>query len=780
MKLISIRTLILLTLLMCGANSFAQNFSGGSGAQNNPYLISTVEDLKELSTYVMSDTNDPLTTSERNTYNKYFKMTRNIDMNGVTDFIPIGGWANSTGNSFSRSFAGHFDGGNFEIRNLVIEKDSNTLVGLFGLVVAGSIKNLGVVGSSFKGREEVGGFIAFVSVSASDSLTISDCYTTGNVYSDYPNSYSGGFIAHVGASGVITISNCYATGSVSATATTTSTSKSYVTSTAYSGGFIARVQNSGVINISGSYATGNVSATATSVLSTSTAYSGGFIACGLTSISPGQITISDCYATGNVEAESSSNSSVHSSTSYVGGFIADISNTGVITISNCYATGTLSPSFASSRSSDSYSGGFMGRISIPDSTSLTISHCHAEGKIDSSSLGIYSYSGGFVGRISIPGSASLILSDCYATGDISCSSYSYSGGFAGMISISGSASVTISGCYAEGNVSGPDSYSYSGGFAGSISSLNSASVTISDCHATGDVHSASTFSVYCGGLVGIVTGSITITDSYATGNVSSVSQGYYSDFYIGGFIASVYAILTISDCYATGNVSATNSGSFSDMYTGGFIAYIQESSLVTISNSYATGNVSASNSGSSSDMYTGGFLAYIAISADSLTVSNSYFLQEGSINNELNAIGAVKERTEIFDAAITPKTKTELQSSDMVTLLNAGKTPGAWGADIDPDINGGYPILLWQTADPASIVKQPVVDLKNNLRIVQVSTGFYVEITGNPLKLAIFDNSGRLLQQMNVSSNQFIDLTRYAPGVYFIKTNKGSSRITWR
>jgi len=87
--------------------SFAQPFSGGDGSQSNPYQIATPNDLVAFSAYVNSDTAYGLVTA-----GKYFKMTQDIDMASISDFVQIGGFGTGIRRTTS-TFYGNFDGGGF-------------------------------------------------------------------------------------------------------------------------------------------------------------------------------------------------------------------------------------------------------------------------------------------------------------------------------------------------------------------------------------------------------------------------------------------------------------------------------------------------------------------------------------------------------------------------------------------------------------------------------------------------------------------------------------------
>ncbi len=105
---------------------------GGEGTEDEPYLISSKDDLIKLGTLTNS-------TNNMTFENSLFKVTADIDMEYSTDFTPIA-FSNET-----NSFNGTFDGQGHVIKNLFIdnltEKTNN--VGLFCFVgPLGTVKNL--------------------------------------------------------------------------------------------------------------------------------------------------------------------------------------------------------------------------------------------------------------------------------------------------------------------------------------------------------------------------------------------------------------------------------------------------------------------------------------------------------------------------------------------------------------------------------------------------------------------------------------------------------------
>lgn len=125
--------------------------SGGSGTQDDPWLISTAADLKALADYINSGKAidcdiDGCGEDIGNFHGYYFKQTADIDLQGAA-WDPIG---YSDESHFY--FSGHYDGGNHVIRNAVssgITDNGYTLAGIFGSVYFGSISNLHIENVEF-------------------------------------------------------------------------------------------------------------------------------------------------------------------------------------------------------------------------------------------------------------------------------------------------------------------------------------------------------------------------------------------------------------------------------------------------------------------------------------------------------------------------------------------------------------------------------------------------------------------------------------------------------
>ena len=216
-------------------------FSGGTGEPDDPYLISTADELNSIG-------------QNPRLMNAHFKLVNDIDLTGV-DFYIIA--------SQYYPFRGTFDGNDHTISNFSYTSPEATNIGLFGYVSSGQIKNLGLIGPNV--HVDKGDFHGCL-VGLLAAGTITHCYVeSGSVTGQ---NELGGLVGENGSGGIIM--NCHFTGDA--------TGKENV------GGLVG--QNYGSIKVSYSYA--NVEGQ-TAV--------GGFVG----RCTPGEIV--NCYAQGNVTGQ---------------------------------------------------------------------------------------------------------------------------------------------------------------------------------------------------------------------------------------------------------------------------------------------------------------------------------------------------------------------------------------------------------------------------------------------------------------------------------------------
>jgi len=222
-------------------------FAGGTGTELNPYLIEDAFDLDAV----------------RNNLTAHYKLIKNIDLN-TSPFNQGEGWVpigdNSTDSIASR-FRGTFDGNNYVIKNLYINRPSIIRQGLFGYTEVSTIKNIGVKDVNITGSSNTGGLVGY-----NYNSSIINSYSTGSVTGIV--SGTGGLVGNNYRSSII---NSYFTGSVTGSNNGTgglvgynqyssiiknSYSTGSVTGAGYTGGLVGNNQNSSVIE--NSYSTGSV------------------------------------------------------------------------------------------------------------------------------------------------------------------------------------------------------------------------------------------------------------------------------------------------------------------------------------------------------------------------------------------------------------------------------------------------------------------------------------------------------------------------------------------
>lgn len=259
-------------------------YSRGSGTAEQPYQISTVDDLVSLG----------LTVSD---WDKHFILTTSLDISG-TAITPIGG--------LGGTFTGSFDGGGHTLFNLTIVLPDNESVALFGVVMPGAeIKNLYIQDINITGRTYVAPLAAY------NRGTISNCHTeNGQVNGVVTAAF---LVAWNDEEGLVEY--CSAKGSALADNEASATA----------GGLVAK--NDAVI--SQCYADGN--ATACSDGNFGRPCAGGLVG------ENNKSTIQYCYATGNASATCLDDGA------FAGGLVGLNSSAAII---HCYATGSASATAA--------------------------------------------------------------------------------------------------------------------------------------------------------------------------------------------------------------------------------------------------------------------------------------------------------------------------------------------------------------------------------------------------------------------------------------------------
>ncbi|MFR0858601.1 MAG: LPXTG cell wall anchor domain-containing protein [Christensenellales bacterium] len=151
-KVLSLLLTLCLAMTFVPMAAFAAEaplFGGGTGTQQDPWLITSQADLIALAEFLNSgnaETFDAENAGVGNCHGYYFKQTADIDLTGVT-WEPIG----YSGGGYY--FAGNYDGDGHTISNATStgknDADGCATAGIFGWVAFGSVENLHVKNANF-------------------------------------------------------------------------------------------------------------------------------------------------------------------------------------------------------------------------------------------------------------------------------------------------------------------------------------------------------------------------------------------------------------------------------------------------------------------------------------------------------------------------------------------------------------------------------------------------------------------------------------------------------
>lgn len=190
----------------------------GDDAKDNVYEIGNAGQLYWFADKVNTDNanygsaNAVLTADITVNSNLLNSLTFDSETEEVTNGTDFRSWTPIGKNIYPNiySYTGTFDGNNKTVSGLYFNNTSSPYVGLFGYVGEnGTVKNVGVVDSYFRGSACVGGVCG-----GNKGGIIENCYNEGNVTGSQNVAYVGGVC---GDNQGGTITNCYNTGEVNGT-----------------------------------------------------------------------------------------------------------------------------------------------------------------------------------------------------------------------------------------------------------------------------------------------------------------------------------------------------------------------------------------------------------------------------------------------------------------------------------------------------------------------------------------------------------------------------------
>ena len=284
-KLLSLLLALCLVMALVPVSAFAAEaplFGGGTGTQEDPWLITSQEDLISLEEFLNSGNAEKFDTEAAgigNCYGYYFKQTADIDLTGVS-WEPIG-------YSGSYYFAGNYDGDGHSITNAVstgkVDPDGFATAGIFGWVAFGSVENLHVNNANFVATGQnnysyVGGIAALCYASS-----IKNCSVVNSSLESRRNNNNNCAGSIVGYSYNGIFEKCAA-------------ENNRVTSMAYAGGFVgeqADEKNVGKSTFTNCY-TANCTVTAKTDKTDGLSFAGGFVG----HVARNALTVVNCYVYG--------------------------------------------------------------------------------------------------------------------------------------------------------------------------------------------------------------------------------------------------------------------------------------------------------------------------------------------------------------------------------------------------------------------------------------------------------------------------------------------------
>ena len=284
-------------------------YSGGSGTERNPWLISTADDLKTLA--------DTVNNGEQYT-GTYFLQAEDIDLSNV-DWEPIG----YTDSDYY--FSGHYDGGDYIISNAVstgkLDEDGQATAGIFGCVMDGSVSNLHVRNADFtaSGDESYGpaGGVTGIAYGATiENCTVENSRVESERMPD-DSTCAGGIAGYaIGA----TFSNC---ASIS----------NQIVSTAYAGGFVGEIDDDEEYGVEGftTYTNcyvSNGTVTATTDSTQGSSFAGGFAGM----VTYDKLIVTNCYVYNTTLSTEGTSGNIVST----GALAGYLHNGSTISATNCY------------------------------------------------------------------------------------------------------------------------------------------------------------------------------------------------------------------------------------------------------------------------------------------------------------------------------------------------------------------------------------------------------------------------------------------------------------
>ena len=308
-----------LTVVFAQTSTQPSNYGTADGSSSQPYEISNIENLYWLS-------------QNSTEWDKHYIQTANIDASASSSWDGGSGWT-PIGNS-STYFNGTYDGQNYNINNLYIDRSSTEMVAFIGHTNSATISNVNIINADITAGSRSGVLAGYLD----NSSNVSNCFTSGNITA---TNYSGGLIGQIQYGS--NVSNSYTSVDI--------------TGTYGIGGFSGTASRG--VRVEKCYSTGNVVST-----DATSPYVGGFIGDTYSyNDTDSQTEIVNCYSKGKVTIKYATSGPIGS---FIGENTANASENGQTIVKNSYSTGQVIYESASNPTDKGFIGSDDGTGSFTD------------------------------------------------------------------------------------------------------------------------------------------------------------------------------------------------------------------------------------------------------------------------------------------------------------------------------------------------------------------------------------------------------------------------------
>jgi len=320
------------------------------------------------------------------------------------------------------------------------------------------------------------------------------------------------------------------------------------------------------------------------------------------------------------------------------------------------------------------------------------------------------------------------------------------GGIAGNI---GGVGTIIEYCSNSGAING--SGEHVGGVIGNVSVTN---LSTNKCHIAycSNSGAVTTFTKKAGGIVGTVGGVYCPIDQcFNTGKVSVVQDA------VGGIVGYAYGDYPISNCYNTGEVAYSGTTNPA-VFTAGILGYTSSTTpqryFKSITNCYSNGVIT----GGCREVIVGQLNAGAPVGYG--VVTNCF-----GLNRQLNPENAVNGGLLQWSA--------NFKTAGFVTSLNSDATTPIW--TIDANLNGGFPIFVWQTvAVPSAPTALSAVEIAKFANVYASNKTINVELKENEtVAVSVYNLTGALIAQVK-STQSLTTVAVPQAGLYIVKVSDAS------